>query len=49
MMVGNICNTSEKFPFEDWYVDPSVINPEIIDQFKSSEEYNLTSDKYLLS
>lgn len=49
MMVGNVCNTSEKFPFEDWYVDPSVINPEIIRQFKCSEEYNLTSDKYLLS
>lgn len=49
MIVGNICNTSEKFPFEDWYVDPSVINPEIISKFKASEEYNLTSDKYLLS
>ena len=48
MVVGNICNTSEEFPFEDWYVDPTVISPEIIRQFKSSEEYNLTSDRYLL-
>lgn len=48
MMVGNICNTSEKDPFEDWYVDPTVISPGIIRKFKSSREYNLTSDKYLL-
>lgn len=49
LIVGNICNTSPLYPFEDWYVDPTVVSPELIKLFKNSEEYNLTSDFFMLN
>jgi hypothetical protein len=49
LIVGNICNTSTKDPFEDWYVDPFVINQDIIKLFLNSSEYDNTAEQYMLS
>jgi hypothetical protein len=49
MIVGNICNTSRDDPFEDWYVDPKVIDKKIIKLFKASPEYNNTAENYMLA
>ena len=47
-MVGDVANTSYEFPFEDWYVDPEFVDPEIIKKFEINRHYNKTSDKYLM-
>jgi hypothetical protein len=47
-MAGDVSNTSDEFPFEDWYVDPELVNPEIIKKFEINRNYNKTSDKYLM-
>lgn len=49
LLVGNICNISNNDPFEDWYVDPTVIDPEILKMFRESREYNNTAEKYMLN
>jgi len=48
LMAGDVSNTSDEFPFEDWYVDPELVNPEIIKKFEINRNYNKTSDKYLM-
>ena len=48
LIVGNICNTSENDPFEDWYVNPSLVSKEIIDLFKSTSEFNKPSEQFFL-
>lgn len=42
MVVGNLGN------FEDWYVDPSVVDRGIIEKMKESSEYNLSGREYVL-
>jgi hypothetical protein len=49
LLVGNVCNISNNDPFEDWYVDPSVIDPDILEIFRSSREYNNTAESYMLN
>lgn len=49
LVVGNVCNTSTDDPFEDWYVDPKVIDPKLIKRFKASAEFNDTAKNYMLS
>jgi hypothetical protein len=49
LLVGNICNISNNDPFEDWYIDPSVIDPKILEIFRSSGEYNNTAESYMLN
>lgn len=49
MVVGNICNVSTNDPFEDWYVDPTVIPSELIQKLKDSMEYNNTSERFMLN
>jgi hypothetical protein len=49
LIVGNICNTSINDPFEDWYIDPLVINENIIKLFLNSREYNNTAEEFMLS
>jgi hypothetical protein len=49
LVVGNVCNTTNQDPFEDWYVDPKVIDPKIIKLFKASAEFNDTAQNYMLS
>ena len=48
LIVGNIANLSKDEVFEDWYVDPLVIDKEIIKLFKESSEYNDTAESYIL-
>lgn len=48
LIVGNIANRSKDEVFEDWYVDPLVIDKEIIKLFKESSEYNDTAESYIL-
>jgi hypothetical protein len=49
LLVGNVCNISTKDPFEDWYVDPLIIDPEILKMFKGDREYNDTAENYMLN
>lgn len=54
LIVGNIANigplgADDLSPFEDWYVDPTVISREIIDLFKTSEEFNKSGEDFLLN
>ena len=48
LIVGNVCNMSSDEPFEDWYVNPSLVSQEIIDLFKSSSEFNKPSEEFFL-
>lgn len=49
LIVGNVANTSTEDPFEDWYVDPKVVDPKLISLFKGSPELNQPAEKYMLS
>jgi hypothetical protein len=49
LLVGNVCNISNNDPFEDWYVDPTVIDPEILKIFRGSREYNDKAENYMLN
>lgn len=49
LLAGNVCNLSEKDPFEDWYIDPEVIDPEVIVGFYPNEEYNKVSESILIN
>ncbi len=42
LVIGNV------FEFEDWYVDPRVVDRELIDSMKRSSEYNHHPINYLL-
>jgi hypothetical protein len=48
LLAGDICNTSNEFPFEDWYVDGEIANNKIIEKFEINRHYNKTSDQYLM-
>lgn len=48
-IAGNICNVNTEDPFEDWYVDPSVIDPKIFNIFKTDKDFNNTSEKFMLN
>jgi len=43
MVVGNVKS------FEDWYVDPRVIDKEVIRSMKDSPEYNTIAEMYMLN
>lgn len=49
LLVGNVCNISTNDPFEDWYVDPTVIDPKILEMFRESREYNNIAENYMLN
>ena len=49
LLVGNICNTSINDPFEDWYIDPNVIDKDIIKQYTKSSEFNDIAENFLLN
>lgn len=49
LLVGNVCNISDSDPFEDWYVDPTLIDSNILEIFRESREYNNPSEKYMLN
>ena len=48
-VVGNICPNNDIWPFEDWYVDPKVIDPEIVNIFKQNEDFNDIAEKFMLN
>ena len=48
LVVGNIANLSKNDPFEDWYIDPAVIDKNIVKIFKDSPEFDNTSESYML-
>lgn len=47
MIVGNISNLTDDAPFEDWYVDTTLISQDIINRFEYSD-VPLASHKYML-
>lgn len=49
MIAGNICNISTLDPFEDWYVDPKIVSRDIINKMKHLNEYNNTSESFMLN
>jgi hypothetical protein len=49
LLVGNVCNISENDPFEDWYIDPQVIDPNNLSWISPSEEYNMVSESVLVN
>jgi hypothetical protein len=48
LLAGDVCNTSNQFPFEDWYINPEIVDMDIIKNFEGNESYGKTSDQYLL-
>lgn len=49
LVAGNICNISTTDFFEDWYIDPKVIDKNIINLFNKSSEFNNISENFLLN
>lgn len=48
-IVGNICPGYVIWPFEDWYVDPNVIDVELINKFKKDQDFNDIAEKFILN
>ena len=49
LVVGNIANNNPDEIFEDWYVDPTAIDKNILDIMRNSSEYNNTAESYMLN
>lgn len=54
LIVGNIANVGplgpdDLSPFEDWYVDPTIVDVELINLFKSTGEFNKSGEDFLLN
>lgn len=49
LIVGNVANNNPDEIFEDWYVDPTVIDKNILEIMRSSSEYNNTAESYMLN
>jgi hypothetical protein len=52
LIVGNIANVGplgkdDLSPFEDWYVDPTVVSPELINLFKTTTEFNKSGEDFI--
>ena len=52
LIVGNIANVGplgkdDLSPFEDWYVDPAVVSPELIELFKTTSEFNKSGEDFI--
>lgn len=45
LVVKNVSNQGN--PFEDWYVDPNVVDRKLIDMFKSKSALGIEADKIL--
>jgi hypothetical protein len=46
---GNICNTSKNDFFEDWYIDPKIVNKDILNLYEKSTEFNDIAENFLLN
>ena len=49
LVSGNISNLDNGLPFEDWYLDPSVIDKETIEKFKRSDDNTLAAHFYMFN
>ena len=49
LIAGNVCNTTTTDFFEDWYIDPNVIDKDIVKLFNKSSEFNDISENFLLN
>lgn len=47
MIAGNISNANHFDAFEDWWVDPKVIDSNLIEMFKQKGEANIPGDELL--
>ena len=45
---GNVADVTPDYPFEDWYVDPNVIDKSIIDKFMRLDDNPYPAHLYLL-
>jgi hypothetical protein len=45
---GNVSDLLDSYPFEDWYVDSTSIDPQIINRFKRASDEPLAAHKYML-
>jgi len=48
LIAGDICNVGND-PFEDWWVDPNIIDSELINKIKSSDSFNDLAEKIILN
>lgn len=48
LVVGNIANTGPNDIFEDWYVDPKMVDPKILAIMKYPGDFSDASEKYML-
>jgi len=48
LISGNIANVDLEHPFEDWYVDPAVINEDVIKRFKRDSDDISPAHCYML-
>jgi hypothetical protein len=49
LVAGNISNVGHGDPYEDWWVDPTVIDPDLISLFLSKFDLNIPGDELLLA
>ena len=47
LVVRNVANLNN--PYEDWYVDPQVVNPEIVEKFINSSRLSKESTKCIFA
>jgi hypothetical protein len=47
MIAGNISNTTHNDVYEDWWVDPAVVDPKLIEIFRRGENANIPGDEFL--
>jgi hypothetical protein len=45
LIVGDVCNLGND-PFEDWYVDPEVVDEQIINLYKNRPDFNDISENF---
>jgi hypothetical protein len=47
LIAGNISNQSHEDIYEDWWVDPQVIDPVLIKMFKHDKDINMPGDEFM--
>jgi hypothetical protein len=47
LIAGNVSNGSHEDPYEDWWVDPQVIDPALIKMFKHDGDVNIPGDELM--
>jgi hypothetical protein len=47
LIAGNISNESHSDVYEDWWVDPTAVDPKLIEMFKRTGDVNMPGDELL--